>query len=616
MCGIAGWVSDAPIDPAILRRMGSALARRGPDGEGLWVSSDGRAGFVHRRLSIIDLSDGGAQPFSDASLDSAFVHNGEIYNAPDLRARLGVGASAYRGHSDGEVAFRTLVSKGENAIPEWEGMFAAAYWDGFAGRLTLARDRIGIKPLYYAERGRQLLFASQPAAILAHPAVSRTLDAESMGDYLSYGYVPYDRCIFAGIRKLPAAHVLSWTDGRARVSPYWALERQDPDCSPERLRFLLETAVGAHAVADVPVGAFLSGGLDSGSVSAILANNSAGPIDTFALAYQGGGQDDIFYAEQCARRMHARHHVSKPELGEPRDALDRIGEAFDEPISDATSLAVFDLAREARQHVKVVVSGDGGDEVFGGYGWIESLLTYEARRQRLALLEPLLDGVGSLANRIARVPYGARVAGAAKFLDRDPVARYFHFRGIFSGAEQSRLLGHAPAQEPAWLFRKFYRTDLPLTHRLLYLDLMSYLPDNNLALVDRASMAHGLEVRVPLLDRLLVEFGFSLPQESLICPGRTKILFRRAIADLLPPSVLDRPKYGFSPPFKTWASGPHREAILRSIETGSLARDGVIQPRAMRRFVAERHPRRFNKLWALFVLERWYRRWISGERIW
>lgn len=611
MCGIAGWISGAPVDRRTLEKMRDALSHRGPDGAGLWISPDGRAGLAHRRLSIIDLSAAGTQPFHLDNDRYAFVHNGEIYNYRQLRQQSGVPETEYFSHTDSEVAFRSLIAGGESAVSTWEGMFAAAFWDDREQTLILARDRFGIKPLYWARRGEDLLFASELKALLVHPKVSRELDVESVGDFFSYGYVPFDRSIMAGVSKVAPGHVLISRRGTETVRPYWSLGRKEVSASPEQFRARLEDAVLSHTVSDVPVGTFLSGGLDSGSVTAIVVEHSPHPVETFTLAYRGGGQEDVRYADLCARRWQTRHHEMTPEMHSPAEALEIAADYFDEPIYDSTSLAVFDLSRETRRFVKVVLSGDGGDEAFGGYGWHRSYMNYEKTRRRMGPLAPAAGVVNSLLVKpLSRLARGNRLEGAGKVLSADPVERYFLIRGLMNQKEREMLLVRPPQGDPAWLWRRFYRPELPLAHRLLYLDLMTYLPDNNLALVDRASMASSLEVRVPLLDRSLVEYAFSLPEESLVQPDATKILFRQAIADLLPADLLARPKYGFSPPFKHWLRGKNTESVLRELDGGRLVRDGVIRPGVLRRIVEHGHARRYNKLWAARVFETWYRRWV------
>lgn len=611
MCGIAGWLDEEPIDREILRTMTVRLAHRGPDGEGLAVFDQGRAGFGHRRLAILDLSKSGDQPVERDG--HHLVHNGEIYNFEELRERPAALDFRFDGNGDAEVLLRELMEKGERALGGLEGMFAIAYFDPRDRSLLLARDRMGIKPLYYVDRGDLFLFASEPKALLSHPEVAAEVSPEALGDFLSYGYVPFDRSIFRGIRKLPAGHALLRRGGSVRVFRYWDPAPVEIWSDPaEQLRQLLEEAVRSHAVSHVPVGAFLSGGLDSSTVTALLQKEAAGPVSTFTVAYRGGGLEDLRYAGIAAERFGTRHTARELEMPDLAAELHRVVESFDEPIADSTSLAVSHLSELARASVKVVLSGDGGDEAFGGYGWHESSLSYEARRRAIAPLLPLLSWLDEgLLTPLLRKDWSARLGGLRKFISADAVDRYFALRAFFTGEERRAMFSPSlGTDDAAWLYRRFYRFELAPAARLCYLDLQTYLPDNNLALVDRASMAHGLEVRVPLLDRRLVEFCLSLPDHLLVRPGASKILFRRAIEPWLPRPILDRPKYGFSPPFKQWVRAGGGEKALNNLRRGYLARDGVVDLNAVERRIAGGMPRRWNKLWLLTVLEAWYRRWV------
>jgi asparagine synthase (glutamine-hydrolysing) len=614
VCGIAGWVGADPVDRAAFERALTRLAARGPDGSGVWAGSGGRALLGHRRLAILDTSPRGAEPSVEQDGLSAFVHNGEIYNFRALRAELAERGERFVSASDGEVAHRLLRLAGREALGRLDGMFALALWEEQAGRLLLARDRIGIKPLYYTRLPRGLAFASEPKALLALPGVAARLDPDALSDFLSYGYVPFDRCLFAGVRKLPAAHWLTFdaASGVLEVGRWWTLERQTVSDGAPEMRARLDAAVQSHLVSDVAVGAFLSGGLDSSTVVARAAHAAEG-LPTFAVGYRDGSQSDVEYARVAARAFGTEHHEEQLDVGDLAGTLSRAAETYCEPLYDSTALAVLDLARIARRRVKVVLTGDGGDEVFGGYGWHETVMKYETWRGRLAAVRPLLNAVDrGVVAPIARTTAGSRAAGTARVLARDFPSRYYAVRGFFSPAEQARVLGRRP-DDAAWLFRQFDRPDLPLPHRLLWLDLHTYLPDNNLTLVDRSTMAVGLEARVPLLDTRLVEYAFSLPPERIVRPGATKIAFREAIAPWLPETILERSKSGFSPPFKQWVGGSNREPALAALEAGDLAADGVIQPRELRALVRAGTQRRPGKIWLLLTLEAWYRRWIRGR---
>ncbi|MGH9400456.1 MAG: asparagine synthase (glutamine-hydrolyzing) [Thermoanaerobaculia bacterium] len=618
MCGIAGWVSRERVDPEALARPLAALARRGPDGCRTWQAPGGQAILGHRRLAILDTSPRGEEPSVGPGGRSGFVHNGEIYNFKTLRSELTTRGETFLSESDGEVVHRLLLRDGPAALEKLEGMFALALWmeTETAGTLLLARDRIGIKPLYYAVLPNGLAFASQPKALLTLPNLAARLDPDALSDYLSYGYVPFDRSIFAGVRKLPAAHCLVYEPaaGRLEVRPYWRLERDPGSDDAGQLREKIERAVRSHMISDVPVGAFLSGGLDSSTVVAVAARQAERPFPTFAVAYRDGSLSDIEHARLAAKAFGTAHREELLDVGDLPSALERAAQIYDEPLYDSRALAMVELSRMARSQVTVALSGDGGDEVFGGYGWHQTALHYEDMRRRLEGLRPAL----ALADRAlrgpaSRIPRLSRAAGAARLLAPDFPDRYFPVRGFFHRSEQERVLGRSP-EDPAWLIRRFDRPDLPLVHRLLYLDLHTYLPDNGLVIVDRSTMALGLEARVPLLDRQLVEYAFALPPERLLKPGATKVAFREAVSPWLPESIVKRPKAGFSPPFKRWVGGAGREKALRSLERGRLASDGVIDPRGARALIEGGTQRRHGKLWLLLCLEAWYSRWIVAER--
>jgi asparagine synthase (glutamine-hydrolysing) len=615
MCGIAGWISSDGVDPSALDRALAALNRRGPDGSGAWMSPDRRVILGHRRLAILDPSARGEEPSIAPDRRSAFIHNGELYNFRDLRRDLESRGEVFVSESDGEVAHRLLRRDGPGSLVRIEGMFALALWNETDRTLLLARDRIGIKPLYYVRLAGGFAFASEPKALLQLPGMSARLDPEALSDFLSYGYVPFDRSLFAGIRKLPPAHRLIYdaAAGRLAVERYWSLEPREVRDDAEELRSRIDEAVTSHLVSDVPVGAFLSGGLDSTTVVSRAAARFEAPFPTFTVAYGDGNLDDIRYARIAAEAFRTSHREEILDIGDLSSTLDRAAEIYDEPLYDSTALAVLELSRLSRQSVKVVLTGDGGDEIFGGYGWHETVMRYEAMREKLAFLDPVFSAAHrGFVRPLSGFPLASRSAGSARLLAGEFPDRYFPVRGFFTGAEQRRVLGRAP-EDAAWLFRKFDRPDLPLVQRLLYLDIHTYLPDNNLVLVDRSTMAVGLEARVPLLDRQLVEYAFSLPPERLVRPGATKIAFREAIRPWLPEAIMTRSKSGFSPPFKRWVGGAAREAAFRTLEQGDLAADGVIDPRGVRALVESGTQRRHNKLWLLLNLEAWYRRWIRGR---
>src|SRR5262249_42911596 len=440
---------------------------------------------------------------------------------------------------------------------------------------------------------------SEPKEILRLPGTAARLDPHSLSDFLSYGYVPFDRSLFAGIQKLPPAHRLIYraATGEIGVSPFWKLEPGEVEDDTAQLQTRIEEAVVSHLVSDVPVGGFLSGGLDSSTVVSRAAGRTPGRFPTFTVADGDGNLDDVHYARIAAEAFGPLHREELLDIGDLETTLDRAAEVYDEPLYDSTALAVLELARLAKRSVKVVLTGDGGDEIFGGYGWHETVMRYEAMRGKLGLIRPVPSAAHpGIIEPPPGIPRPSRAAGSARLLAADFADRYFPVRGFFTAPEQRRVLGRAP-EDAAWLFRRFDRPDLPLVQRLLSLDIHTYLPDNNLMLVDRSTMAAGLEARVPLLDRALVEHAFSLPPERIVRPGVTKSASGEAIRAWLPEEFMAGPKSGFSPPFKRWVGGAARQKAFAILDRGDLAADGVLDPRAVRELVESGTQRRHNKLW-------------------
>jgi asparagine synthase (glutamine-hydrolysing) len=459
--------------------------------------ADGRALFGHTRLAILDTFARGAQPSIAKDGSSAFMTNGEIYNFRQLRARLESRGEQFVSTGDTEVAHRWLDLEGPRGVEGLEGMFALAHWSEREGRLLLARDRLGVKPLYYARMPGGLAFASQPKALLALDPISARLDPDALSDYLAYGYVPFDRCIFAGIHKVPPAHVLQYEPDGGRVSlrHYWKLARHEVLDDAEVLRERIGQAVSSHLVSDVPVGAFLSGGLDSTTVAAVASRELSG-LSTFAVSYVDGDSSDILHARIASRALGTRHREEILHMDGVAHALARCAEVYDEPLYDPRALAMLDLARMTRRTVKVALSGDGGDEVFGGYGWHETMLRYQSRRESWKSLDGALSFlwrgvVGPLSSR----PVAGRLAGSARLLAR----RFCRpgFRGAWFFRERSRgaswgALQTMPRASSASSTGPTFRTCIGCCGWTSTL-----LPDNGLALVDRSTMAVGLEARVP-----------------------------------------------------------------------------------------------------------------------
>ena len=622
MCGIAGIVETEgrPADPSLLRAMTTLLRHRGPDGDGFVCR--GPVGLGHRRLAIIDLATGD-QPM--ASDDGAIwiVFNGEIYNFRELRRELESAGARFKTSSDTEVILRAYESWGPECVRRLRGMFAFAILDERARRVVLARDRVGIKPLFYAWDGRRLLFASELKGLLEDPGFPRTLDREALGAYLTYHYVPAPLTIFAGARKLPAATtlVLSLDGGEPRLSEYWRLpfapvtDVREAEWM-EGLRAHLDDAVRSHMVADVPIGAFLSGGIDSGTVVALMARASSAPIRTFSIGFEEAEFDELAYARQIAERFGTEHH----EYVVKADALTVLPKLiwhFDEPFADSSAVPTYYVSEVTRRHVTVALSGDGGDENFAGYRRYAQAQALDRRMGSLpALLRPLLG----MAARV--LPVGGPGQAYAGLLASRGVARYHRLVTYERSETLRRLLSKDfadladRAADPAEFERLADRQQAPdFVSALQHIDMATYLPDDILTKVDRTSMAVSLEARVPLLDHLLMEYVATIPSDLKLRGETGKYLLKRAMADALPSEILGRRKMGFGVPLGTWLRRELRE-MARDTLLGSAARQrGIFRSVEVERLLRIHDSGRRDysaRLWALLCLELWMERWTGG----
>ncbi len=558
MCGLFGYVSPT-IDPARGRRALNTLAHRGPDQWNDWY--DVRLYMGHRRLSILDLSDAGRQPMVSGDGRAVVTVNGEIYNFRALRSELRR-HHEFVSESDSEVILHGYREWGlDGLLGRLEGMYAFAVYDVPAGRLHLARDRVGIKPLYYALEGSSFAWASELKAIrqLVGADALRT-DQTALYDFLTYKYVPAPKTLYRNVFKLPPANVLS-VDVReltASVRRYWSLPTEVVPALPgeaaRKLRHLVADAVGEQMVSDVPLGFLLSGGLDSSAVVAEASRAGAAP-QTFSVGFEDPEHDESEYARMVADAFSTRHHTLRMGVNDVLELFPRLLEWYDEPFADTSAFPTYRLCALAREHATVVLSGDGGDELFGGYRWYRDFARLSRRwRQPFQHLLPLTRALKGgrrgrmrtlgtvLETRVVlqRFDLYARLLGG---LHRDEKRRYRSGWGI------------PDDYDDYWFLRQHYREDLPLRTRLQYLDFHTYLPEDVLTKVDRASMAVSLEVRVPLLSTALVEFAFSLPEEVRYLGDTGKGLFKTAYASVLPPAILARAKRGFSIPLHAWA-GP------------------------------------------------------------
>jgi asparagine synthase (glutamine-hydrolysing) len=620
MCGIAGKASTgAPVDPALLDRMCAALEHRGPDAQGTWV--DGPVALGMRRLAIIDLQHG-EQPFHGEDGATTLVFNGEIYNHEPLRAELQSRGHRFASRSDGEVIVHLWEELGPRCVERLRGMFAFAIWDAGRGELFLARDRIGKKPLFYAPRADALTFGSEPRAVLQDPDVPRDPDPAALDAFLVNQYVPHDRCAFRALRKLPPACTLRWRPGgEPLVERYWRLEytpkrRMARAEAVERLREEILEATRLRLMSDVPLGAFLSGGVDSSVVVAAMAHMSSEPVKTFSAAFPGTIVDEGPHARAVAERYGTDHHELVIEPPEPA-LLPRIAWHFGEPFADPAALPTFQLSELVRSRVTVALNGDGGDESFAGYDRYGQLIfTRPAERLPLGLRRALARAARRLAGGDEGRAPAPRAARLARRLTLDPARRYADLFRFLSNAQRDRLYtpdfkaaiaGSDPLEHVAGAWEA--RAGLDWTDRLMATDLDTYLADDLVAKVDVMSMAHSIEVRSPLLDTELMAFAATLAPEYKAHRGERKLLLREAARAWLPDGILDRPKQGFAVPLKQWlraelASAPE-ELLLDPVARGR----GLLEPAAVEALIAEHRAGtdQAQALWALMMLELWFR---------
>ena len=627
MCGIHGLIhlDGSRVEPHLLSAMGDVTRHRGPDDEGMHI--DGAAGIAMRRLSIIDLA-GGHQPLSNQDGTVWLVCNGEIYNYRELRSELQAQGHVFKTGSDSEVLLHGYVQEGDAFVLRLNGMFDFALWDARQRRLLIGRDRIGVKPLYVTQDTRRLAFATEAKALLQLPGLRTELNRDVLADYLHLGYVPAPHSIFAGIRKLPPATLLAVQDGQVREWRYWQLPTHiDRDLSDaqwiERVRAGIDRAVHMQMVSDVPIGAFLSGGVDSSAVVAAMARHSSGPIKTYAIGFEGGAAEQLYnelpFARQVAQLFKTEHHeiVVKPDVV---GLLPRLVWHMDEPVADSAFITTYLVSEFARQDVKVILSGVGGDELFGGYR--RYLGGHYARR--FAALPAWARRAASVAasrlpadrhNKWLNVTRLAKGFVASAEMDAD--ARYRSYLQVASRDTVAQLLLAEPPQGDDALSRAFAmaRSDDEL-NRLFAVDAETQLPDDLLMLTDKMSMAVSLECRVPLLDHELVEMAAAIPGEAKLRGGTLKHLMKQALADQLPADILHRKKRGFGTPMGAWLK---RELapVLRDLLSPAVVRQrGLFKAEVVSSIVADHQANRADgtdALLSLLNLEIWSRVYLDGR---
>jgi asparagine synthase (glutamine-hydrolysing) len=624
MCGICGIVGPGPIDRDTLAAMAAAIRHRGPDDDGFYVEELGGVGvgLGFRRLSIIDLESGN-QPIANEDGSIQIVFNGEIYNFRELRRELEGRGHRFATEADTEVIVHLYEDEGPRCVERLNGMFAFALWDTSSQELLLARDRFGKKPLYYADLGGTLIFGSELKALLQHPRCPDELDFGAFTRYLALEYVPTPHAIFEGVKKLPGGHVLRWQNGRASIQRYWDMsfsgeaEALTEDEYAEELTRLLHAAVRRRLMSDVPLGAFLSGGIDSSSVVAMMVRDlPAKSVKTFSIGFADQSFDESDHARRVAEHFGTDHHEDVFTADTLLDLLPTVTDFLDEPFADASILPTYLLSRFTRASVTVALGGDGSDELLAGYPTFAAERVARLYRMPRLLHEdvliPLADRLPvSTANfsfdfKLKRFLRGARLPTEL----RHPV-----WLGSFAADEQGRLLGRTP-RDPfaehrlAWDSAPSRR---PL-ERLIYLYAKTYLQDDILVKVDRASMACSLEVRAPFLDTELADFLGRVPPQFKLRRLETKYLLKRAMRHVLPPGIATRPKKGFGIPIAAWFKTDLRDALLDELSPDRLRRQGIFEPAEVQRLVSQhlsgvadhRKP-----LWTLFVFQLWHRRWME-----
>ena len=613
MCGIAGGTATSR---STLTAMGGRLRHRGPDGRGLWLEEDGGPGFAHTRLAIIDLSDAASQPMVSECGRFVLAYNGEIYNYRELRAELETAGMRFRSSGDTEVLLAMLRRDGADAVCRLVGMFAFALWDRDRRELLLARDRLGIKPLVYAPLDDgNLAFASEIAALKAHPGIDLETDREALSEYLACLYVPAPRTIHRGIRKLPPGHLLRWRDGRTEIRSYWTPQvtggrTPTSDEAVDELLPALRAAAAGRMIADVPLGCFLSGGIDSAVIAALMAEEAARqgapPVRTFTMTFAEPAYDERDEARRIARHLGSRH-LELPAGSGLAGLLDEHIASFGEPFGNPTALLIHDLSRKARDHVTVALVGDGGDEVFAGYPrYRGGRLAGTYRRLPAWLRQGIIAPASRLLPESSRGRHGWRRAreflSGANLADADMYASWVEY---FDPRERQALLGgEIPDRPIARLYRAQPSAD-PLD-AMQRTDLLSFLPGNLLAYGDAMSMRHGLELRLPLIDHRVVEAVGRLAP-SVRFEGGMKSLLRAVAGRLLPANLIQPGKRGFNPPMGLWLKTDLASLVGERLTPKTMGDLGLAW-RPVERLLAE-HRRGMRdhglKVWALLALTAW-----------
>ena len=634
MCGFCGFLSQSPERgmEAVVRRMNDTIVHRGPDGDGVWVDEAAGIALAHRRLAIVDLSPLGRQPMESANGRWVIAFNGEIYNFQDLRADLEGQGHGFRSHSDTEVLVEAVAAWGVEATARrLVGIFALALWDRQERALHLVRDQVGVKPLYWAGFGGTVLFGSQPKALRAHPEFRAAIDRDALTAYFRFAYVPAPHSIYQGVHKLEPGCILTFRGGAEPVrTVYWSLEAavragrsdrvelSDAEAA-DRLEALLKDAIGRQMVADVPLGAFLSGGVDSSTVVALMQAQSSRPVRTFTIGFKEAGYDESADARAVARHLGTDHTELTVEPAHALEVIPRLAEWYDEPFADSSQVPTFLVSELTRRSVTVALSGDGGDELFAGYN------RYFLGAKLWRAMGPVPAGLrGAVAGLIRAVPPGRWDAlfGRVPGMPKRAGDKLHKLAGILGAADADALYRRLVSQWPepedlvlggrephGLLWDEGVGKAVPdFVERMQYMDAATYLPDDILAKLDRASMAVALEARVPLLDHRVVEFALARPSALRIRHGQGKWALRQVLHRYVPPALVERPKMGFGVPIDAWLRGPLRDWAESLLDERRLRHEGYFDPAPIRQLWQQHLAGTVNgqyALWDVLMFQQW-----------
>jgi asparagine synthase (glutamine-hydrolysing) len=636
VCGIFRFNDHFQASEEVVVAMRETLAHRGPDDRGAWRSPDGRVALGHRRLSIVDLSPAGHQPMSNESGDVWIVYNGEVYNHEELRRELEASGHTYRSRTDTETVLHLYEEIGARCVERLDGMFAFAIWDGRRRELFMARDRIGVKPLYYRLTPEGLLFASEVRAILEHPAVSPELDEESFFHYLTFAFTPAPKTMYAGISKLaPAEHMTVRADGSVRRELYWTPFSADATATAssmsdteaeEHVLGLLRSSVRKRMMSDVPCGVFLSGGVDSSTNVALMAEVSSEPVRTYSIApEQYSAYDELDYARSVAEWCGSNHHEIKIDLQDLLGFLPQLPAYQDEPLSDWTGISQYFVTKLARETGTIVVQvGEGADEIFHGYRG------YAQHRHFVLPFQRLLPKAARVLAARAAVSASQRTGRFTRHTDalQDAADNSIPYRGgglCFRGPLKDELLldSHRFSDSYAipeghWRQAEMLQPNADVFQKISYLELKQRLSELLLMRMDRVTMACSVEGREPFLDHRLVEFVMALPPRLKYRRGVGKVVLKRAVRDLLPPEVTSRKKQGFGTPVKEWMRGPFGAEAHRAVRGSALTERQLLDYGLLDRLFAEHQNGKADwsyQLWNVYNISRWYDYWVAGRRV-